>query len=71
MSQEIVAPMPGTIIEVLVKPGDTVSADDELVILESMKMENPICATSDGTIKEVKVAEQDKVAAKQLIIVME
>lgn len=71
MSQEIVAPMPGTIIEVLVKPGDTVSAEDELLILESMKMENPICAASDGTVKEVKVSEQDKVAAKQLLIVLE
>jgi biotin carboxyl carrier protein len=71
MSQEILAPMPGTIIEVLVKPGDSVSADDELVILESMKMENPICASSDGTVKEVKVAVQDKVAAKQVLVVLE
>jgi biotin carboxyl carrier protein len=71
MSQEILAPMPGTIIEVLVKPGDSVSADDELVILESMKMENPICAASDGTVKEVKVAVQDKVAAKQVLVVLE
>ena len=71
MSTEIVAPMPGTIIEILVKPGDTVSADDELVILESMKMENPICATSNGTVKEVKVIEQDKVTAKQLLVILE
>nr|MBL0732411.1 acetyl-CoA carboxylase biotin carboxyl carrier protein subunit [Desulfobacterales bacterium] len=61
MSIEIVSPMPGTIIEVLVKTGDKVSADDELIILESMKMENPICASSDGTVTEVKVEEQDKV----------
>lgn len=71
MSTEILAPMPGTIIEILVKAGDTVSVDDELVILESMKMENPICATSDGTVKEVKVAEQDKVTAKQLLVILE
>jgi len=71
MSQEILAPMPGTIIEVLVKPGDSVSAEDELVILESMKMENPICATSGGTVKEVKVVEQDKVAAKQVLVILE
>lgn len=71
MSQDILAPMPGTVIEILVKPGDAVKADDEIVILESMKMENPICASSDGTVKEVKVSEQDKVDTKQVLVVME
>ena len=71
MSQDIVAPMPGTVIEILVKPGDTVKADDEIVILESMKMENPICATSDGTVKEIKISEQDKVDTKQVMVIME
>ncbi len=71
MSQDIVAPMPGTVLEVLVKPGDSVKADDEIVILESMKMENPICASSDGTVKEVKVNEQAKVDTNQVLVVIE
>jgi len=71
MSQDIVAPMPGTVIEVLVKVGDLVKADDEVVILESMKMENPICAPADGTVKEVKVAEQAKVDTNQVLVVIE
>ncbi|MCX5834005.1 MAG: acetyl-CoA carboxylase biotin carboxyl carrier protein subunit [Deltaproteobacteria bacterium] len=44
--------MPGTVSEILVKDGDVVKADDELVILEAMKMENPICAPRDGKVKE-------------------
>jgi biotin carboxyl carrier protein len=71
MSVEIVSPMPGTIIEVLVKTGDKVNADDELIILESMKMENPICASSNGTVTEVKVEEQDKVQVNQVLAIID
>ncbi len=71
MAQDIVAPMPGTVIEILVKPGDSVKADDEVVILESMKMENPICAPAAGTVKEVKVSEQNKVDTNQVLVVIE
>ncbi|MCD6273620.1 MAG: acetyl-CoA carboxylase biotin carboxyl carrier protein subunit [Deltaproteobacteria bacterium] len=71
MSVEIVSPMPGTIIEVLVKTGDKVNADDELIILESMKMENPICASLDGTVTEVKVEEQDKVQVNQVLAIID
>ncbi|MBL0731782.1 MAG: acetyl-CoA carboxylase biotin carboxyl carrier protein subunit [Desulfosarcina sp.] len=71
MSVEILAPMPGTIIEILVKAGDKVNTDDELIILESMKMENPICATSDGTVTEVKVEEQDKVEVNQVLAIVD
>jgi len=50
--EEVLAPMPGNIIEVMVNVGDEVKEDDELLILEAMKMENPICAPTDGTVKE-------------------
>jgi biotin carboxyl carrier protein len=63
--------MPGTIVEILVNTGDDVKADDELVILEAMKMENPICAPSDGKIKEIKVKEKDKVDINQTLVVLE
>ena len=42
--EEVLAPMPGSIIEIMVNVGDEVKEDDELLILEAMKMENPICA---------------------------
>lgn len=71
MAVNIVAPMPGTISEILVEVGDQVKADEELVILEAMKMENPITAPSSGTVKEIKVSEEDKVDTNQLLIVLE
>lgn len=71
MAVDIVAHMPGTISEILVKVGDKVQADDELLVLEAMKMENPICAKTDGIVKEIKVKEQDKVAVNQVLIVLE
>jgi biotin carboxyl carrier protein len=63
--------MPGTISEILVKVGDKVQADDELMILEAMKMENPICAKAEGVVKEIKVKEKDKVATNQILLVLE
>jgi len=63
--------MPGTITEILVSVGDSVKADEELVILEAMKMENPIVAPVTGKVKEIKVAEQDKVNTNQVLVVLE
>ena len=63
--------MPGTIIEVQVNPGDEVVEGQELLVLEAMKMENPIVATTDGKIKEINVKVDDKVATKQVMLVIE
>jgi biotin carboxyl carrier protein len=71
MSTEILAPMPGTIIEIQVNPGDDVVEGQELLVLEAMKMENPIVATADGKIKEIRVKVDDKVATKQVMLVIE
>jgi biotin carboxyl carrier protein len=71
MSTEILAPMPGTIFKVNVAPGDDVVEGQELLVLEAMKMENPIVTTTAGTVKEVKVSVDDKVATKDLLIVIE
>lgn len=56
------APMPGTIVEVRVKPGDTVARGDELCVLEAMKMRNSIRASRAGQIAEVLVTPGTKVA---------
>jgi acetyl-CoA carboxylase biotin carboxyl carrier protein len=69
--EEVLAPMPGNIIEVVVSVGDEVKEDDELIILEAMKMENPICAPADGVVKEIKVKEKDVVEADQVLVVLE
>ena len=71
MSVEILAPMPGKIIDVLVNVGDQVNEDDELLILEAMKMENPVYATAGGVVKEIKVKKDDTVDSDQLLIVLE
>lgn len=56
------APMPGRIIQILVKPGDKVQAGQDVVILEAMKMENSITANQNGTIKQILVSEGEAVA---------
>ena len=67
---EITAPMGGKVIEVKVKPGDVINEDDEIVILEAMKMELPIMASSSGTVKEVNCSQGDSVDADAVLIVL-
>lgn len=54
-AKSVVAPMPGKILKVTVAPGDSVSKDDVVCVLEAMKMEQLIKAGSDGVIESVKV----------------
>ncbi len=68
---DITAPMGGKIIEVKVKPGDSVNEGDEVVILEAMKMELPVVASDSGTVKEVKCDKGDAVEADGVLIVLE
>lgn len=56
-SNSITCPMPGTILKIMVKPGDAVKRGDVVVILEAMKMENEIFATADEVVDSVKVTE--------------
>ena len=67
---EITAPMSGKMWKILVNVGDTVSEDDEVAILEAMKMEIPVVTPSDGTIQEIKVKEGDAVEAEAVIMVL-
>lgn len=71
MSKEILAPMPGKIIEILVDEGDQVEEDQELLVLEAMKMENVIPATDSGKVVEIKVKLDDNVTKDQVLVVME
>ena len=71
IENEIHAPMPGLILEVNVKAGDTVSEGDSLCVLEAMKMENNINADKAGSVVEVKVSPGDTVGAGDIVIVIE
>jgi biotin carboxyl carrier protein len=67
----IVAPMPGRIVKVLVKPGDVVAARQGVVIVEAMKMENELRAPRPGTVADVRVTEGISVEANSVLIVLE
>lgn len=71
MMSEIVASMAGNVWKVLVKAGDQVEEGQDVVILESMKMEIPIAAESDGIVKEVKVNEGEFVNEGDIIVEVE
>lgn len=68
---EIYAPMGGKIIDIKVKVGDAVNEDDEVVIIEAMKMELPVVATGAGTVKEVRCNVGDAVEADAVLVVLE
>ena len=65
------APLPGKIISVNVKKGDSVKKGDLLLVLEAMKMENEIFASTDGTIIDILVSPGDYVSTGDKMIVME
>jgi acetyl-CoA/propionyl-CoA carboxylase biotin carboxyl carrier protein len=67
-SGSLEAPMPGTVLQVRVQDGDTVSAGDVLVILESMKMELVITAPTDGVVSGVTLSPGDRVELGQPLV---
>jgi propionyl-CoA carboxylase alpha chain len=66
-----VAPLPGTVIAVHVSPGDAVADGDVLVVMEAMKMEHSIKATSAGTVGDVRVAVGDRVDAGDVLVLLD
>ena len=67
-SEQVVSPMPGNILNVNVKVGDTVKKGQVLLILEAMKMENEIMAPKDGTVTAVNVQKGSTVESGALIV---
>lgn len=65
------APMPGTILKVLAQVGDQVKANQPVLILEAMKMENEIVAPHDGAVTAIHVAVGDMVNPGQPLITMD
>jgi len=70
-SGSIEAPMQGTIVKVLVEVGQEVEVGAGVVVLEAMKMENQINATTAGTVKEIRVAAGDTVGGGDILAVIE
>ncbi|MFR9620587.1 MAG: biotin/lipoyl-containing protein [Rikenellaceae bacterium] len=67
----VVAPLPGKVVEFKVKVGDVVTRDQEVVVLEAMKMENSITTDQAGVVKRIFVAEGDNVATDAMLIEIE
>lgn len=61
----------GKVWKIITKPGDTLEEDDDILILESMKMEIPVAAPVDGKLLEILVSEDEAVTEGQVIAVME
>ncbi len=70
VGNKVVAPLPGRVISLKVKVGDTVKAGDEVVVLEAMKMENSITSDYDGTVQQIAVAEGDNVATDAVLLIV-
>jgi biotin carboxyl carrier protein len=70
-SSALRSPLPGIIIDVLCKPGDTVKKGQKLLVLEAMKMENAINAEKDGVIKELKINKGDSVLEGAELLIIE
>ena len=69
-ASEINAPMAGTVIDILVNPGDVVSENQTLVIIEAMKMETEIRADRAGTVQSVHVIKGDALHVNQLLVTL-
>ncbi|MCQ3936660.1 MAG: acetyl-CoA carboxylase biotin carboxyl carrier protein subunit [Chloroflexi bacterium] len=64
----LTAPLPGTVVNIFVKPGDKVEAGQVVLVIEAMKMKNSIRSMWSGTIRDVLVSEGQSVAHKQALI---
>tara|TARA_Y100001970_G_scaffold194962_1_gene236954 strand:+ start:1778 stop:1996 length:219 start_codon:yes stop_codon:yes gene_type:complete len=70
-NMEVKSEIKAIVWKVLKETGDTVKIDDEIIILESMKMEIPISSEVDGKIKSIEVSEGDEVDEGQLVAILE
>jgi biotin carboxyl carrier protein len=63
--------MPGTVIRVLVRPGQRVEPREALLVLEAMKMETPVVSPYEAVVKAVHVAEGDRVEGGAVLVELE
>jgi biotin carboxyl carrier protein len=71
MAQEVLAALSGNIWKVSVEVGDSVEEDDEVFVVEALKMEIPVYAPCDGTISEINVKKGDAVEEDDVLAVID
>jgi biotin carboxyl carrier protein len=69
--QKLLAPMPGKVVRVIVKEGDSVEAGKGILVVEAMKMQNELKATKTGTVQKILVAEGANVNAGDVLAIVE
>ena len=68
---QVLAPLAGKVLDVLVQVGAKVEEDDELIVIEALKMENTVYAPAAGTVKEIKVKKGESVEDEAVLLVIE
>ena len=71
MATEVLVPLAGSIWEVLVEVGEQVEEDDELLVIEALKMENLVYAPCDGKVSEIRVKKGDVVEDDAVLMIIE
>jgi biotin carboxyl carrier protein len=71
MTEEVLAPLAGKIIQMDLEVGQAIEEDDEILVIEAMKMETPVFAPCSGTIKEINVSEGDDVEEDDLLAIID
>jgi len=71
MATEVLVPLAGSIWEIFVEVGDEVEEDDELLVIEALKMENPVYAPCDGTVSEIRVKKGETVEDDDVLMIIE
>ncbi|WDP90031.1 MAG: acetyl-CoA carboxylase biotin carboxyl carrier protein subunit [Desulfobacter sp.] len=71
MSENVIAPLSGKVVSLTLNPGEAVEEDDELMVIEAMKMETPIFAPCSGTVLKIEVKEGDSVEEDDVIAVID
>jgi biotin carboxyl carrier protein len=70
MSKEILAPLAGKIIQLNIEVGAAVEEDEEILVIEAMKMETPVFAPASGTVESIHVSAGDEVEEDQVLAVI-
>lgn len=68
---DLKAPMPGLVLDILVQEGDRINKGDTLIVLEAMKMENALKAIADATVKKISVKKGNTVEKNQVLVHLE
>ena len=71
MATEVLVPLAGNIWAILVEVGDEVEEDDEVLVIEALKMENMVYAPCDGKVTEIRVSKGDVVEEDDVLMIIE